>query len=481
MVNIKDGCGCDPCACTWKQKLEEAYARASVSINKITDQQGSVYYPDGSGNVQIPIPTSAQIAGIGTMTEKLAALETGLKDETAERKAKDSEISGDLANADMRITANADDITAMKGDVATVKGDMKTLSDNEVAQNADISALKAQATGITESLVSDVNILDGATTGNIKIRIDRKSAASIDSDDYNIGRPVSAEIIQGTGPSMFKIQVTLSSGQVITSNDFVFTTEAIGTDIYISSFTFKAGTEAGYISADIGLNNGVTIQANDFLIPTDPNVTTNISGLQTRMTTAESNIVNNTTEISDLKTSKVSVDQGTVNAGKVLGINTLGQVEPVEGGSGGEVWEEVDLKNFPADWVAGDVVKVQINRRTRLSTAPSSWTSTIDSSKLTYYEGEVYKSDIVQLILSDSPQETFIPVRLVPATNVIYLDVIANLNTVSYWNDLTVTTRELFIPNSVTFNGSSMAQAKLWAPSRNNNFEGIYKMWRLKK
>ena len=403
MVTIKDGCGCDPCDCDWKQKLKEAYARASVSINKITDQQGSVYYPDGSGNVQIPIPTSAQIAGIATMTEKIANLETGLKDETAERKAKDSEITGDLANANVRITANADDITAIKGDVATVKGDMKTLSDNEVAQNADISALKTQATGITESLVSDVSILDGATTGTMKVRIDREAANPIDSDDYNLGRPVSAEIIQGTGPSMFKMQITLSSGVTIVSNDFVFTTEVIGQDVYISSFTFKAGNQDGYLSADIGLNNGVTIEANNFLVPTDPNVLATINDLGTRLTTAENGITANMTEIADLKTSKVSADQGTGNAGKVLGINTLGMVEPVENGSGGEEWEEVDLNNWPSNWVDGDRIKVEF--LFDFTGTATSWTSAPTANSLTA-DGH---TSVVELVLTNSGYTCSIP------------------------------------------------------------------------
>ena len=56
MVTIKDGCGCDPCDCDWKQKLKEAYARAIQSVNKIGDNDGSVYFPDGTGFVKLPLP-----------------------------------------------------------------------------------------------------------------------------------------------------------------------------------------------------------------------------------------------------------------------------------------------------------------------------------------------------------------------------------------------------------------------------------------
>ena len=480
MVTIKDDC-CGTPNCSWKEKLEQAYARATISINKITDQQGSVYYPDGTGNVQIPIPTSAQIAGIGEVTSKVATLESGLEAETTARISKDTAIDGEISALKNRLQAADTDIDGLNASVDSVKADIKTLSDNEVAQNNRIGVNESDITGIKESLISDVSILDGATTGNIKIRIDRNSATSIDSNDYNIGRPVSAEIIQGTGPSMFKIQVTLSSGQVITSNDFVFTTEAIGTDIYISSFTFKAGTETGYISADIGLNNGVTIQANDFLIPTDPNVTTNISDLQTRMTTAESNIVNNTTEITDLKTSKVSADQGTINAGKILGINTLGKVEPVEGGSGsGEVWEELDLINMPADFSEGDRIKVIFSVYPTITDA-TSWTGSFSSSNnIISYIGQTCSP--IEFILYNGRQmmQNLVCIdRKVNVTNntltgIGYISVYSH-GSIDQMNDGTL----YFNLTGNEFNGTSARYKDLKITSSNLS-RYVFKMWRIK-
>ena len=56
----------------------------------------------------------------------------------------------------------------------------------------------------------------------------------------------------------------------------------------------------------------------------------------------------------------MNIAQGTANAGKVLGINDLGNVEPTEV-SGGEVWEEVNLNNWPSDWSVGDRIKITFN------------------------------------------------------------------------------------------------------------------------
>ena len=194
-------------------------------------------------------------------------------------------------------------INNLKQSVATDKlateSAITALQNKDAEQDGTLTNHATLIQGITKSLVSDVQIMSGTTTGDIKVRLERESAAAIDSNNYNLGLPVSAEIIQGTGPSMFKIQITMSTGVKVVSNDFVFTTEAIGNDVYISSFTFKAGNQSGYLSADIGLNNGVTIEANNFLVPTDPNVTSAIADLQTRLTTVENSGV---TDINSLKT-----------------------------------------------------------------------------------------------------------------------------------------------------------------------------------
>ena len=292
MVTIKDGCGCDPCDCDWKQKLKEAYSRAIQSVNKIGDETGRVYYPDGTGFVKVPLPTKEQIDSL-------------------------AEIDG--------IKASVDEL------------------------NKTVPALETQVIGVTESLVSDVEVLNGTTAGKFKVRIGREKAALIDSNDYDLSKVNSIELIQGSGPAMVKAQLTLSDGTVLRSDDFLFTTESIGTDVYISSFTFKAGNVDGTISADIGLNNGTTLEANNFVVPTDPSVVSTITDLQTRMSAVESGngvsgldalkatVETHTTEIAqltdnvgNLMTSKVNIAQGAENAGKMLGIGNDGNVAPIE-------------------------------------------------------------------------------------------------------------------------------------------------------
>lgn len=256
-------------------------------------------------------------------------------------------IETDISGINSTDALQWQDIESVKSDIGTItpkvsklEQDVTDINSTDAVQNTDISNLKikdsehdtrlgtidTEINGINKSLVSDVAILNGTTSGNVKVRIGRKDAPSIDSDDYNIQKPTSVELVQGSSPAMVKVQITLSDGTVLISDDFMFTTEAIGQDVYISSFVFKNGNVAGTISADIGLSNGSTLEANNFAVPTDPNVTNAISDIQGRVTTVENDVSGLKTtvsghttsingldsEVSDLQTRMTAVEGGTI-------------------------------------------------------------------------------------------------------------------------------------------------------------------------
>lgn len=453
-------------------------------------------------------------------------------------KATIAEHTTDIDNLKASDTNQAIQINNLKQTVATDKlatdSAITALQNKDVEQDGTITDHATQIQGITESLVSGVQIMSGTTTGDIKVRLERESAAAIDSNNYNLGLPVSAEIIQGTGPSMFKIQITMSSGVKVVSNDFVFTTEAIGNDVYISSFTFKAGNQSGYLSADIGLNNGVTIEANNFLVPTDPNVTSAIADLQTRLTTVENSgvtdisglkttVSEHTTAINELNTDvtnlmtdkadvnngnqtiiagtvnatninkngvdvatvndipditgKVNIAQGVENAGKVLGINNSGNVVPVTVESGGEVWEEVDLYNLPTDWVVGDRIKLILN----------AWVEpNFLNDKLTFHLGkngtinEFSRMGIIEIEIPSTSTRSYLNLHTLFDSNGIFVSELVRINNHTAFNNK---------EGILQINGSMMllSNGSLTKGVETNTMidiskgTGIYKMWRLKK
>ena len=435
---------------------------------------------------------------------------------------------------------NQTNIETILPKINKLEADVSAINDTDNVQNTDIANLKEKdiqidnrlvnnennINGITKSLVSDVILMNGTTTGNMKARIERQDAPSIDSNDYNIQKPVSVELVQGSASAMVKAKITLSDGTILISDDFMFTTEAIGTDVYISSFVFKNGNVAGTISADIGLSNGSTLEANNFVVPTDPNVISTISDIQNRLTAVESGaggltelkatVDGHTTSINELNTDvaslktdkadvnnsnqtivagtvnatninkgsvavatvndipdisgKVNIVQGTENAGKVLGIGVDGNVTPVDGGSGGEVWEEVDLNNFPTNWGNKDRIKVSFYD---MFSQPGSgnWNTTPEMPQLN--SSPTNPLGIVELILFGSNQDNIIIAVKASGYNIGTVSI--SLSGASEMNSNSV-----FSVYARSFNSGGVSSNALNI-TRSNISQYIFKMWRLKQ
>ena len=478
MVTIKDGCGCDPCDCDWKQKLKEAYARASVSVNKIGDYDGSVYFPDGSGFVKLPIPKLSEVQQISRNAQDIAdlkvadnQLQTNITAEenariasiTAEetaRKAKDENLDSDIARIDSTdarqselIRDNADRITSTYNDLVATEATVAT-------HDSEIITLQANNQTLAKSLVSDVIMTDGTTAGSVQVSIEREDGALITSANYKWGRDIGVRLEAGTQAGYIKTVISLSDGTELESNEYKIV-EVLESDVYVTAITLVPDMTAGTIGGNISYSNGTTQTINAVNVPTAPGVTSAIEALQSRMTaveqkntqqdssisaldsrvkaiedtpgvgqfgagklgtiaesttdgrikaeddgtgsvngwsalkqrvtTAESNIVTAQGDISALDgrvgthdteingimsdisaietkntqqdtaiNGKISIAQGSANAGKALVIGSDGNVTPGEISSGG-VWEEVDLRNPPTDWIIGDVIKIAIS------------------------------------------------------------------------------------------------------------------------
>ena len=469
MVTIKDGCGCDPCDCDWKQKLKEAYSRAIQSVNKIGDNDGSVYFPDGTGFVKLPLPRQSDVTQIKKNAQDIADLkirdtqlqanitaettareeaisaeasarEAGITAEASARETKDTELDAAIARIDntdagqdQRIQDNADKITSTYNDLVSTEATVAT-------HNTEIINLKSQTEALSKSLVSDVMMTDGTTAGSVQVSIERADGALITSANYRWGRDIGIRLEAGTQAGYVKAVISLSDGTELVSNEYKIV-EVLESDVYVTAITLVPDMTAGTIGGNISYSNGTTQTINAVNVPTAPGVTSAIEALQGRMaaveqkntaqdasisslnsrvqaiedtpgvgqfgagklgtiagstadgrvkaeddgtgsvngwsdlkqrlTTAEGQIVTaqndisaldvtvaqQTTDINGLKSSKVSVAQGAANAGKALVIGADGNVAPGEI-SGGEVWEEVDLNNWPTDWVANELIRI---------------------------------------------------------------------------------------------------------------------------
>ena len=326
MVTIKDGCGCDPCDCDWKQKLKEAYARASVSVNKVGDYDGSVYFPDGSGFVKLPIPKLSEVQQISRNAQDIADLkvadnqlqtditaettareeaisaeasaretainaeastrETAINAEASARETKDAELDAAIARIDntdteqnQRILDNADRINSTYNDLVATEATVAT-------HNSEIITLQANDQALTKSLVSDVIMTDGTTAGSVQVSIERKDGTLITSANYRWGKDIGIRLEAGTQAGYVKAVISLSDGTELVSNEYKIV-EVLESDVYVTAITLIADQAAGTLGGNISYSNGTTQTINAVSVPTAPGVTSAIETLQTRMTAVE--------------------------------------------------------------------------------------------------------------------------------------------------------------------------------------------------
>lgn len=357
MVTIKDGCGATSC-CSWKEKLEEAYKRATASVNKIGDNDGSVYFPDGTGFVKLPLPRQSDVAQIKTNAQDIADLkirdtqlqadinaettarEEAIAAEASARKAKDTELDTDIVRIDntdtaqdQRIQDNTDKITSTYNDLVATESTVAT-------HDSDIITLKAQTDALGKSLVSDVIMTDGTTAGSVQVSIEREDGALITSANYKWGKDIGIRLEAGSQEGYLKTVIDLSDGTTLTSNEYKIV-EVLESDVYVTAITLVPDMTAGTIGGNISYSNGTTQTINAVNVPTAPGVTSAIETLQSRMTAVENTNNTQNSEITAL-TNRVQAIEDTPGVGQfaagklgtIAGSTADGRVKAEDDGTG---------------------------------------------------------------------------------------------------------------------------------------------------
>ena len=369
MVTIKDGCGCDPCDCDWKQKLKEAYARAIQSVNKIGDNDGSVYFPDGTGFVKLPLPRQSDVAQIkknaqdiadlkirdmqlqadinaetasreDAITAEASARETAITAEASAREAKDTALDADItridntdAGQDQRIQDNADRITTLNNDLIATEATVAT-------HNTEIINLQSQTQALSKSLVSDVMMTDGTTAGSVQVSIEREDGAVVTSANYKWGRDIGVRLEAGTQAGYIKTVISLSDGTELESNEYKIV-EVLESDVYVTAITLIPDMAAGTIGGNISYSNGTTQTINTINVPTAPGVTSAIEALQSRMTAVEQKNTTQDSQISALDARIQAIEDtpgisqfASGKLGTIAGSTADGRVKAEDDGTG---------------------------------------------------------------------------------------------------------------------------------------------------
>ena len=324
MVKVSD---CTCCDCDSAQEKEQIKERALSSINKVYTTDARTYYPDGTGMVTLPLPTSEQIASLDGIDALKATVATNTRDiatnaeniageqteiDTLRSAMKTIDDNVDAVSA--KVTANTASIATHSGDITALKGRMDTAetgianaNTKDTAQDQSISTLQALTNNITSHLISSVAVKDGTSNGSIMVELTEEGGAKITSPNYPWGQLNTFQLLQGSQAGYVRGKLILSDGTEIESNDFQIL-EVIESDVYVTSITLTPYPTTGKLGGTIGYSNGNTQTINAVDVPTAPGVTSNINELLTRMGAAESSITENASDIVELGTRVTAVE-----------------------------------------------------------------------------------------------------------------------------------------------------------------------------
>lgn len=165
---------------------------------------------------------------------------------------------------------------------------------------------------------------------------------------------------------------------------------------------------------------------------------------------------------------KVAKNQGTANAGKVLGIGSDGMVSPVD--VGGSEWEKLDINNLPNDFSETDILKIKFKVGVQPKNA-TSWTSSVSANLINgayaIIEIEIPNFDT----LLNTPLTTY-----VQDSKGIGMAILNNMGSYSKWNNSSTST-VIFDIRMVAFNGheSSIDKLSVNKASLSSYVEWIYR------
>lgn len=209
MVNVND-CGC-PCEDNGKKKQIEE--RALSSINKVYTTEGTTYYPDGTGMVTLPIPTTEQMQAIASVPDMASDIK--------QLKISDAEHTEQIATIDTNIDNHAREI-------ASVKASISRIDTKDAEQDTELA-------GVSESLVSDITAQFNNDARKLTITLEREKAEPITAiTTIPAGATGGGAYSAGDG-------IDISADNVITALVDGTTTKIINGKIASTASALKAG------------------------------------------------------------------------------------------------------------------------------------------------------------------------------------------------------------------------------------------------
>lgn len=306
----------------------ESFAKLTEEVNTLKSDVANINTKDNE-----------QDASIGAAKTDIATLKTNdnyLSDKV-------EQIETDLIATEQAVATNQSDIATLKGSDASQNAKITAIQEKDTEQDTSINNLvsglanaNTEITGLSTSLISDVEMTDGTTAGSVQVTLIREDSQQVTSANYRWGRDIGARLQAGATPNTFKLLIDLSDGTVIESNEYLSSHEVVEGDIYVTAITLVPDVANGQLGGTISYSNGTTQTINKVTVPTSPGVTSSIEALQTRMTEVESKNASQDSAITGLGTrlttaeGKITTAQADISSIKNKNIEQDGELTSLD-------------------------------------------------------------------------------------------------------------------------------------------------------
>lgn len=343
--------------------------------------------------------------GDDTLTRELRNLasqvdknETALNQEMASISEAQQEVDQKIAGFQDDIDQNTQDITTIKGNIQTIEQDITTveqknaeqdtaINQNETAiQNEAVARQNADTAEQTAREDADVTAVDlSYNAGAIAIQLTREEGNMQDSVTCPFIK--TATLVPTSTERAFKIQFEFQDGTQYDTNEFLIP-EGGGTDVSVTGVTVVDGTAPDSFQVQIQLSDGEPLKSNDYTIDFPAQVNTYPTAVNMSLSGTTLNVtivLNNGTNV-----------QGTANlSGLLTGYATTAQVTEIQSDLQEQITalhlskpsnnqiqlngESVNvIDNVTPQIVDGNTLRVEVNGVTGQVALPESGTSIKD-------------------------------------------------------------------------------------------------------
>ena len=171
-----------------------------------------------------------------------------------------SKNTSDISQLKISDTEHTNQISVLDNTADTHAREITALKASDTQQNSKLTELATVTDALTKELPTEITLYrDG--TGKIKAQVTKEDETTFGSNVLDMIIPYQYDIIPGSTNRSFKLDITMSNGDHVVTNDFLIP-EGGGTDVTVTGVTLtKDSANSNKVKVSIKLSDGTPLES----------------------------------------------------------------------------------------------------------------------------------------------------------------------------------------------------------------------------